>query len=103
MAIYSKQFAKGTVTPGGTNVYTVPSDGFTYVLRDIRMGALSAGASSAVLGDASSQLLFSAFSSVQFTVFGLELRQVLLPGEVLLLSSLAGNWSYRLTGYRLSP
>lgn len=101
MAVYSEQFAKGTISTGGNNIYTVPTDGAVYVLRDIRLGALGTGTTAVVLGNGSSELLFYATSTVQFDVFGTELRQVLTPGEVLVLSSLAGSWSYRLTGYRL--
>jgi hypothetical protein len=102
MTIYSKLFAVGTIGVVSTVIFTVPTDGATYVLRDVRLGPLSTGATAVVLGNASSELLAYVASSVQFEVQGFELRQVLTPGEGLLLSSLAGSWSYRLTGYRLS-
>jgi hypothetical protein len=108
MPTYTTRFALEriqTATAGWNPVFTVPNDGNVYVLRDVCVWNELTTANDLVVGVRSGSLdawLFGSFAFPGTQTQHLELRQVLLAGEVLELY-LGANSSagVMLTGYRL--
>jgi hypothetical protein len=103
MAIYTKLFASGTQAIGSSTVFTAPADGFTYVIRDIRVGTNGAGATAAaIVTTAGAYLMQAPFTFVNETA-GVELRQVLPAGQGIIVVASGASMGYTITGYRLAP
>lgn len=104
MAIYSVLLAAGRVTEETSlDVYTAPDVGVV-VVRDIVLGNFSGGAAlmSVQAGSGSSYVPLLQVPEVEnASTFHWEGRQVLLPGQKLGFSTLAGPATYRISGYHL--
>jgi hypothetical protein len=102
VTVYTKRLATGTLTGAGdTAVFTAPV-GSTTVLRDIRITSEASGSNVAGLYVAGSGVLFWAAATAAQQNFGIELRQVILPSEVIHINVGGGTWGYYLTGYELT-
>lgn len=102
MAVYTELFAEGYITSGGaTAVWTAPSDGATYVLRDVILAAYT-GPCTATLQDGASPFILDIDALAAGNSVHLDCRQVIPNGQDLIINLAAGSVTYRLTGYRLT-
>jgi hypothetical protein len=100
-SIYSELFAEGVATGASTLVFTVPSDGSVYILRDVVLCPLATGISQVLL-TSSVAIYASQVTPDEFELLHLDMRQVLVPGQDINLDLPSGTCSYRLSGYRLT-
>lgn len=100
--IYTELFSEGYISSiGATLVWTAPSDGATYVVRDIVLFAYTTPAS-ADIQDGSSPFLCGVVGLAAQTSAHFDMRQVIPNGETLILNLALGLVTYRITGYRLT-
>ena len=90
MAIYSEKFAAAVVPVGVTTVWTVPTDGATYIIRDIVLASNLAGTTLIILDSGGVEWLDSFFPTGIFQVKHTECRIVMAPGEVVQTSCVGG-------------
>lgn len=102
MAVYTELFAEGVVN-AVTAIWTCPSDGATYVVRDCYLVCAAGGTNVAVVGTSAGALIQARISTADYEEPpSREQRSVIPNGSVLSLTPFtAVPWSYRLTGYRL--
>lgn len=99
--IYSIKMADGTASVGNQVVYTVPSDGNTYIVRCASLfnaGTPSGGAFIYVGGKGG--LCVASASSGRVLVID-DQRYVLEAGDQIEVFADVASWGYQVTGYRL--
>jgi len=102
MAIYTVRFGNAYKNGAGSvTVYTAPT-GVTSVLRDLCVSTDSAGVPIAVINDSGTGPIFFCEGTGASETFHWEGRQVILPGESLVLAVNNGEWWALATGYHLT-
>lgn len=102
MAIYSTQFAAGTMTGSGSSVYLVPT-GNVAVVRSITLMNSSGGSIIGYVSPDAGGWLATLASATQYESVTTNMRQVLNAGDGLFVGLIAGGTiRYVISGYLLS-